>query len=135
MTAPKERTNVLPWGSSRFHKRGGDGVTGRRLHEGGALLHLDDYRTRERQKPPPAFAYCLASGTLGTAAATALCFTASGVTRFLLWSAVLAFVSAVAGLSYRSALVRAAWPTSHQWHPHPYRRPHRPRPAARRPRG
>lgn len=76
----------------------------------GALVHMDIYRTRNRrQHQPPLVAYCLASGVLGTAAATALSFTVSGTASFAVWVAALVAVCSLAGFGYDSALLGAAW--------------------------
>jgi hypothetical protein len=85
-------------------------VTGRPAQEGGALLRMDDHRKRgPRRRRVPLLAYCLGSGGVGAAVATALSVTVAGAARLPVWSAVAGSVSVLAGLAYGSTLPRAAW--------------------------
>lgn len=73
------------------------------------LVHMDDYRKRDRQRhQPPVVTYCLVSGVIATAAATALSFTVSGAASFVVWISALVAVCVLAGFGYDSALLRAA---------------------------
>jgi hypothetical protein len=58
---------------------------------------------------PHLFAYCAASGVVGTAAATVTSLAASGVARIAVWATVLCLVSLIAGLGYDSGPANALW--------------------------
>jgi hypothetical protein len=82
-------------------------------HDGGTAVLTDDREAGgRRHRQSKLFAYCAASGVLGTAAATALSFAASGVARIAIWTTALGLVSLLAGLAYDSAPVNALWSTS-----------------------
>jgi hypothetical protein len=83
----------------------------------GTFVRMDDYRTRSwSQHRPPLAVYCLASGVIGTAAATALSFTVSGAASFAVWISVLVLVCALAGFGYESALPGAVWAACRRLH-------------------
>jgi hypothetical protein len=118
MSGTGERPHVLSWCRRLFYERGGDSVACRHVHEG-TLVHMDDYRTRDRRRRrPPVIAYCLVSGVIATTAATVLSFTVSGVTSFAVWISVLVVICALAGLGYDSALLGAAWAARRRPHRH-----------------
>ena len=78
------------------------------LRETGVLVHMDEYRGRNRLRRSPSLAvYCLVSGVLGAAVATVASFTVSGAASFVVWAAVLVSVCVLAGLGYGSPLLRA----------------------------
>jgi hypothetical protein len=82
-------------------------VTGNRPGEGDAVVvRLDDYR---RRQPPPLAAYCVTLGVAGTAVATALSCTVTGIAACVVWAAVIATFCVAAGLAYDSALLAAGW--------------------------
>jgi hypothetical protein len=73
---------------------------------------VDDRETNgQRHSQSQLFAYCAGSGVLGTAAATAVSLTASGITRIAVWATALGLVSLLAGLAYDSAPLNALWST------------------------
>jgi hypothetical protein len=77
-------------------------------HDGGTAVLADDRKAGgQRHQQSRLFVYCAASGVLGTAAATALSFAASGVARIAIWASALGLVSLLAGLAYDSARVNA----------------------------
>jgi hypothetical protein len=83
-------------------------MTGDEWTDSGAAVATDDRDDGDRGYPRSRlFAYCAASGVLGTAAATALSFAASGAARIALWATVVGLVSLVAGLVYDSGPVNA----------------------------
>ena len=85
-------------------------MTGRRLLEEGTVLYMDDRRRRgPRRRRIPLVAYCIASGGVAAAVASALGAAFAGAARLPVWSGVAGSVSVLAGLAYGSTLPRAAW--------------------------
>jgi hypothetical protein len=76
MRGTSEQAPSLRLAETRSHDRGSNTKRGRSAQEDGVLVHIDDYRLRNQlQRPPSMTAYCLASGLVGTTAATALSLT------------------------------------------------------------
>jgi hypothetical protein len=85
-------------------------MSGDEWRDGGAAVLADDRRAGDRRYPQSRlFVYCAGSGALGTAAATALSFAASGVARIAVWATAVGLVSLLAGLAYDSGPVKALW--------------------------
>ena len=53
--------------------------------------------------------YCVSSGLVSTTGGVLVGFETAGRARFIAWSAVVASVSALAGLAYGSASLNSAW--------------------------
>jgi hypothetical protein len=85
-------------------------MSGDEWRDGGAAVLTDDARADDRRcRQSGLFAYCAASGALGTAAATVLSFAVSGVARIAVWATAVGLVSLLAGLAYDSGPMKALW--------------------------
>lgn len=81
----------------------------------GLVVLADDREARDHHRHPRSrlFLYCVASGVVGTAAATVISLAASGVTRIAVWATVIGLVSLIAGVAYDSTPVNLLWTSRH----------------------
>lgn len=99
-----------PGAVHRVPMRGDHGMNGNEWRGSGLAMLADDREvSRHRRQRPDLFAYCAVSGVLGTATATVMSLATSGVTRLVVWAAVLSSVSLLAGLGYDSGPVNFVW--------------------------
>jgi hypothetical protein len=93
-------------------------MNGREWRGGLAVLAGEREASEQRNPQPHLFAYCAASGVIGTVAATAISLAVSGVARIAVWASVIGLVSLIAGLAYDSAPVNFLWSACYpsRWH-------------------
>jgi hypothetical protein len=90
--------------------RGKHGMNGSEWRGSRLAVSAGDHEARDHRHPQlRLFTYCVVSGALGTATASVMSLTASGVTRIAVWAAVIGLVSLLAGLAYDSAPADALW--------------------------